>query len=201
MEITTYSILSDSSAGSAASAIRIKRRAEASCRGWLTADGQTLNRSALGACGIRAKTSAKRADPEGPFGPGIVVACRPPPEATDIIYPSRIVPVDAWCEDSSKRHLQPALRLEPVRRRSTHARRPPSMISCDDRSQTDSPRIAGLRQRGVSCIWRARIRADRMSMRSMRSRHAAVLLAGWVPRPRIVIGMSNTLAGIEPLPR
>src|SRR5882672_4525785 len=73
-----------------ASAIRINAAAGGPCRGWLTADGQTIP-VALGRGGIRAnKREGDGGTPKGTFRPA-----------------------HAWCEDPQSRHYNHPVRLEP----------------------------------------------------------------------------------------
>src|ERR1700687_3985899 len=93
------------------STIRINAAAGDRCRGWLTADGQTLS-VALGRGGIRAnKREGDGRTPKGTFRPRQLWwrADRHPRPRT--FLPVRAIrPEDAWCEDPRSRHYhQPVL--------------------------------------------------------------------------------------------
>ena len=96
------------------SAIRINAAAGDPCRGWLTADGQTLS-IALGRGGIRAnKREGDGGTPKGTFRPRQLWwrADRHPRPRT--FLPVRAIrPEDAWCEDPQSRHYNQPVRLEP----------------------------------------------------------------------------------------
>jgi L,D-peptidoglycan transpeptidase YkuD (ErfK/YbiS/YcfS/YnhG family) len=94
------------------SAIRIHAAAGDPCRGWLTADGRTIQ-VALGRGGIRAnKREGDGGTPKGTFRPRQLWwrADRHPRPRT--FLPVRAIrPEDAWCEDPLSRHYN-----QPVRR-------------------------------------------------------------------------------------
>ena len=94
------------------STIRIHAAAGDPCRGWLTADGRTLQ-VALGRGGIRAnKREGDGGTPKGTFRPRQLWwrADRHPRPRT--FLPVRAIrPEDAWCEDPRSRHYN-----QPVRR-------------------------------------------------------------------------------------
>ena len=96
------------------SAIRINTAAGDRCRGWLTADAQTLS-VALGRGGIRAnKREGDGGTPKGTFRPRQLWwrADRHPRPRT--FLPVRAIrPEDAWCEDPQSRHYNQPVRLQP----------------------------------------------------------------------------------------
>ena len=97
-----------------ASAIRINAAAGDPCRGWLTADGQTIP-VALGRGGIRAnKREGDGGTPKGTFRPRQLWW-----RADRHLRPRTFLPVrairlaDVWCEDPQSRHYNQPVRLEP----------------------------------------------------------------------------------------
>src|ERR1700687_5505469 len=95
------------------SAIRINAAAGDRCRGWLTADGQTLS-VALGRGGIRAnKSEGDGGTPKAKFRPRQLWwrADRHPRPRT--FLPVRAIRrEDAWCEDPRSRHYNQPVRLD-----------------------------------------------------------------------------------------
>jgi L,D-peptidoglycan transpeptidase YkuD (ErfK/YbiS/YcfS/YnhG family) len=95
------------------SAIRVHAAAGDRCRGWLTADGQSLP-VALGRGGIKAnKREGDGGTPKGTFRPRQLWwrADRHPRPRT--FLPVRAIrPQDAWCEDPASRHYNQPVRLE-----------------------------------------------------------------------------------------
>ena len=95
------------------SAIRIRAAAGDPCRGWLTADGQTVA-VALGRGGIKAnKREGDGGTPRGTFRPRQLWwrADRHPRPRT--FLPVRAIgPDDAWCEDPASRHYNQPVRLD-----------------------------------------------------------------------------------------
>src|SRR6202790_5043581 len=98
------------------SAIRINTAAGDRCRGWLTADAQTLS-VALGRGGIRAnKREGDGGTPKGTFRPRQLWwrADRHPRPRT--FLPVRAIgPEDAWCEDPASRHYNRTVRRNRTR--------------------------------------------------------------------------------------
>ncbi len=94
------------------SAIRVRASAGDPCRGWLTAEGQTIP-VALGRGGIIAnKREGDGGTPRGTFRPRQVWwrADRSPRPRT--FLPVRAIrPEDAWCEDPGSRHYNQPMRL------------------------------------------------------------------------------------------
>jgi L,D-peptidoglycan transpeptidase YkuD (ErfK/YbiS/YcfS/YnhG family) len=95
------------------SAIRIRAAAGDPCRGWLTADGQSIP-VALGRGGIIAnKREGDGGTPRGTFRPRQLWwrADRHPRPRT--FLPVRAIrPEDAWCEDPASRHYNQPMRLD-----------------------------------------------------------------------------------------
>jgi L,D-peptidoglycan transpeptidase YkuD (ErfK/YbiS/YcfS/YnhG family) len=95
------------------SAIRIRAAAGDPCRGWLTAEGQSIP-VALGRGGIIAnKREGDGGTPRGTFRPRQLWwrADRHPRPRT--FLPVRAIrPEDAWCEDPASRHYNQSMRLD-----------------------------------------------------------------------------------------
>jgi L,D-peptidoglycan transpeptidase YkuD (ErfK/YbiS/YcfS/YnhG family) len=95
------------------SLVRIQAAAGDRTRGWLTADGQTIQ-VALGRGGIRAnKREGDGGTPRGVFRPVRLWwrADRAPRPRTHLNVRA-IGPADAWCEDPPDRHYNQAVRLD-----------------------------------------------------------------------------------------
>jgi L,D-peptidoglycan transpeptidase YkuD (ErfK/YbiS/YcfS/YnhG family) len=165
-----------------ASAIRINAAAGDPCRGWLTADGQTIP-VALGRGGIRAnKREGDGGTPKAPFAPGSVVACRPPPEARTFL-PVRAIRPKTPGAKIPKAAITTSRYGRAVAAAIAHARRPPHDFIVEIDHQL--PRIAG-RGSAVFLHWRARISGDQDA--SMTKPAMLRLLARLGPETRIVIG-------------
>ncbi|WP_029584671.1 L,D-transpeptidase [Bradyrhizobium sp. URHD0069] len=126
------------------SAIRIRPAAGRPCRGWLTADGQTVP-VALGRGGIRAnKREGDGGTPKGTFRPRQLWwrADRHPRPRT--FLPVRAIgPEDAWCEDPNSRHYNQAVRLDRDRGGDRLKRDDQLYDFIVEIDHNSSPRIAG----------------------------------------------------------
>ena len=94
------------------SAIRIHAAAGDPCRGWLTADGQSIP-VALGRGGIIAnKREGDGGTPRGIFRPRQLWWRADRHARPRTFLPVRAIrPEDAWCEDPASRHYNQAMRL------------------------------------------------------------------------------------------
>jgi L,D-peptidoglycan transpeptidase YkuD (ErfK/YbiS/YcfS/YnhG family) len=126
------------------SAIRIRPAAGRPCRGWLTADGQTVP-VALGRGGIRAnKREGDGGTPKGTFRPRQLWwrADRHPRPRT--FLPVRAIgPEDAWCEDPKSRHYNQPVRLDRDRGGDRLKRDDQLYDFIVEIDHNSSPRIAG----------------------------------------------------------
>jgi L,D-peptidoglycan transpeptidase YkuD (ErfK/YbiS/YcfS/YnhG family) len=126
------------------SAVRINTAAGDPCRGWLTADGQTIP-VALGRGGIRAnKREGDSGTPKGAFRPRQLWwrADRHPRPRT--FLPVRAIrPEDAWCEDPQSRHYNQPVQLEPGRSGDRLTRDDHLYDFIVEIDHNSSPRVAG----------------------------------------------------------